>query len=170
MERAKDYVGKPVISVTEGRNVGTVKDVYLDSQLTGVVGIYLGSEGLLSRKELCIDRETVAVFGVDAVLVTGDDVVIDAGPACEANTWLRRDDLPGRMVATAGGTQVGTIDDVIVDDEMRVVGIQLGRIYVEGPATQNRSIIREAILDVGGETAMIIDLEVAERQRLKPVG
>jgi uncharacterized protein YrrD len=169
VEQGKYHIGKPVISVTEGRELGTVKDLYVDSQLTSVVGIYLGSEGLLRRKQHCVERGNVAVFGVDAVLVTEDDVIIDGAPACEANTWLRRDRLPGRMIATAGGTQVATIDDIIVDDEMQVVGIQLGRIFVEGPATENRSIIREAVVDVGDETAMIIDLTLAERQRLDPV-
>ena len=169
MQWAKFYVGKPVISITEGRRVGIVKDLYVDSGLTSVVGIYLGSEGLFSRKEHCVERSNVAVFGVDAILVTQDDVVVDGAPACEADTWLRRDRLPGRPITTAGGTQVGTVDDIIVDDEMRVVGIKLDRIFVEGPVTENRAIVREAALDVGDEGAMIIDLNVAERQRLKGV-
>jgi uncharacterized protein YrrD len=169
VRQGKHHIGKPVISVTEGRKLGTVKDLYVDSQLTSVVGIYLGSEGLIRRKEHCVERANVAVFGVDAILVIQDDVIIDGAPACEANAWLRRDHLPGRMIATAGGTHVATIDDIIVDDEMQVLGVQLGRIFVEGPATSNRSISREAVIDVGDETAMIIDLSVAERQQLDPV-
>ena len=169
MQSGKFYLGKPVISMTEGRRLGTTKDLYVDSALTTVVGIYLGSEGLFSRKEQCIERSNVAVFGVDAILVTRDDVVVDGAPACEADTWLRRDRLPGRPITTAGGTQVGTVDDIIVDEELRVVGIQLDRIFVEGPVTENRAIVREAVTDVGDEGAMIIDLNVAEQQRLKAV-
>ena len=167
MHSAEFYVGKPIISVTEGRRLGTVKDLYLDRDLNTVVGIYLGSEGILSRTQHCIARTNVTVFGVDAILVAGDDVVVDAAPACEANTWLRRDRLPGRPVATAGGTRVGTVDDVIVDEEMCVVGVELDRIFVEGPVSKNWAIAREAVTDVGNEGAMIIDLNMAERQHLK---
>ena len=169
MQSGKFYVGKPVYSVTEGRRLGTAKDLYVDADLTAVVGVYLGSEGIFGRKEHCIERANVAVFGIDAILVTQDDVVVDGAPACEAEAWLRRDRLPGRPIKTAGGTQIGTIDDIIVDEEMRIVGIQLGRIFVEGPVSENRSVAREAITDVGDEGAMIIDLNVAERQEMKSV-
>jgi sporulation protein YlmC with PRC-barrel domain len=164
----KYYVGKPVIG-NQGRRLGTVKDLYLDRDLTAIVGVYLGSEGLHSRKQLRITRTDLTVFGPHAVLAAHDDVVIDAAPACEAETWLRRDRPPGRPVTTAGGTQVGSVDDVILDDEMRVVGIQLGRIFVEGPVNDNRAIAREAVVDVGNQGAMIIDLNTAEQQHLKSV-
>ena len=169
MQSGKFYVGNPVYSVTEGRRLGTAKDLYVDAGLTTVVGVYLGSEGLFSRKEQCIERTNVVVFGVDAILVTQDDVVVDGVPACEAETWLRRDRLPGRPITTAGGTQVGTVEDIMVDEEMRIVGIQLDRVWVEGPVSENRAITREAITDVGDEGAMIIDLNVAERQEMKSV-
>ena len=169
MHSAKFYIGKPVISVTDGRRLGTVKDLYLDSDLTTVVGVYLGSEGLLSRRQHCIARASVTVFGIDAILVAHSDVVADAAPACEAGTWLRRDRLPGRPVSTPGGTRVGTVDDVILDEETRVVGVQLDRVFVEGPVSDNRAIVRAAVTDVGNEGAMIIDLSMAERQQLRSV-
>ena len=76
-------------------------------------------------------------------------------------------DLPCRE--TWRITQVGTVEDIMVDEEMRIVGIQLDRIWVEGPVSENRAITREAITDVGNEGAMIIDLNVAERQEMKSV-
>ena len=166
MQSGESYVGQPVFSVTQGRNLGKVKDLYVSSDLTTVVGVYLGSEGFFSRTQRCIEAANVAVYGVDAVLVKEDDVVIDGAAACEANTWLRRDRLPGRPVITAGGTQVGTVDDIIVDETMCIIGIELDRIFVEGPVARNRAIVREAVTNVGNEGAMIIDLRIAERQEL----
>ena len=116
MFTGKYHIGKPIISVSDGRRLGTLKDLYVDLELTQVVGVSLGSEGLFSRKELCVERSNVLVFGVDAILVKQDDVIVDGAPTCELGTWLRRDQLPGRQIATSGGTLVGTVDDIILDD------------------------------------------------------
>ena len=91
MFTGKHHIGKPIISVSDGRRLGTLKDLYLDLEFTKVVGLSLGSEGLFSRKELCIERSNVLVFGVDAILVRQDDVIVDGAPTCESGTWLRRD-------------------------------------------------------------------------------
>jgi uncharacterized protein YrrD len=166
MFTGKYHIGKPIISVSDGQRLGTLKDLYVDLELTQVVGVSLGSEGLFSRKELCIERNNVLVFGVDAILVKQDDVIVDGAPTCELGTWLRRDQLPGRQIATSGGTLVGTVDDIILDDETRIVGFRLGRVFVKGPVAENRAIVREAIIDVGDEERMLVDLGVAERQSL----
>jgi hypothetical protein len=69
---------------------------------------------------------------------------------------------------TEGGTKVGSIDDVLLDENMQIVGYSLMRIQVEGPVAEKRAIAREAILELKGEEeAMIIDLGKAERQALK---
>ena len=162
-------MGKPVFSASTGRRLGTVRDLYVDLDLTTVVGIYLGSEGLLSRKEHWIDRGNVSLFGVDTILATGDDVLADGDPAREANTWLRRDALGGRPIRTEGGTQVGTVSDIILDEAMQLIGVQLGRVYVEGPLSDKRAIVRDAITDVGNEGSMIVDLAAAEHQELHAI-
>ena len=167
MFSGKYFIGKPVISVSDGKRVGTLKDLYVDREVRTVEGIYLGSEGLFSRKDLCIAKGNVLVYGVDAILVKQSDVIIDGAPACESGKRVRRDRLPGKQITTSGGTKVGTVDDIIVDEDMRIVGLRLGRVFVKGPLAENRAITRQAVIDVGREDAMIIDLSIAERQSLK---
>ena len=167
MQSGEELKGKMVISVDEGRRLGTVRDLYLDSDLRSVVGVYLGPEKMLSRKTLCIDAESVTIFGIDAVLVTQSDVIKDATPACESAVWLRRDELQGRQIATAGGTKVGTVDDVILDEQMNICGFALGRIFVEGPVAEHRAIGREAVTRIDHEKELlVIDLSAAEGQTL----
>ncbi|MBI1880049.1 MAG: PRC-barrel domain-containing protein, partial [Chloroflexi bacterium] len=43
MRLGKDLVDKPIYSITEGRLVGKVKDLYLDSNLERIAGFYLCS-------------------------------------------------------------------------------------------------------------------------------
>lgn len=168
MRPGKDLIGKPIISITDGRQVGSVKDLYLDQSLESLTGLYLGSEGLFNRKSLLIHRDQVSVFGIDAILVKSSDVVTDSNEAAESLTkWLRRENLQDREVDTSGGTKVGTIGDVLLDDEVRIVGFSLGRIKVSGPVAENKTIPREAMLDTGSDNdALTIDLTIAEKQTL----
>ncbi len=164
MRPSKDLVGKPVISIDDGRFVGNVKDIYVDPELNWLVGIHLGTEGLLRRKALLIPREAVVVFGVDAVLVKNADVVQDNRELDAADKWLRLDDLQGRHVDTPGGTKVGDVGDVLLDQDARVVGLKLNKVHVEGPIAADRTILRAAVLDTGSEDGVLtIDLARAER-------
>lgn len=46
----KDIIGNPVITVSDGRSIGKVRNIYLTTDLQSVAGIYLGTDGLFSRR------------------------------------------------------------------------------------------------------------------------
>jgi uncharacterized protein YrrD len=163
MRLGKDLIGKSIISVMDGRLLGTVKDVYLNDELYWLTGIHVGHEGLLKRKSLIISRDDVVVFGIDAVLVKNSDVIVDGSDLPAADEWLRLSKLKGRDVDTPGGTKVGTIGDVILGEEGHVTGFLLAKVFVEGPIAQKGTLPREALIDTGNEDdVMTIDLPKVE--------
>ncbi|HEY85710.1 MAG TPA: hypothetical protein G4N96_11445 [Chloroflexi bacterium] len=163
MHTGKNLSGKPIYSITNGQKVGVVKDIYLSDDLSEVIGLHLGTEGIIKRKTLAIVRDNVAVLGIDAILTKNANVVIDDKDMSEIKGWLRLGKLQGREVDTPGGTKVGTIGDVIVDEDGMITGYLLGRVLVEGPIAEQRSISREVMIDPGdGDDAMTIDLSKAE--------
>ena len=164
MRKGKELIGKPIYSITDGRLQGSVKDLFVDLELKLLKGIYLGREGLISRKTRVITRDDVAVFGFDAVLTTKGDAATDNSQVPEVDVWLRRDDLQNREVETAGGTKVGTVGDVLFDERAEVAGVWLARVHVAGPIAEKKMLPRAAISETGGrEGAMIVDLSLAER-------
>jgi sporulation protein YlmC with PRC-barrel domain len=167
MRLGKDLLDKPIYSTTDGRFVGKVKDLYLDSNLERIVGLYLGSEGIFSRKDLMVSRDQVTLFGLDVVLATGSDIVLDVTEVPDLDSWVRRQDMSGRDVSTTGGTRVGVISDILVSDEGAVLGFKLGRTFVEGPITRKQAVAREVVVDTGGaDGVMTIDLAQAEQHSL----
>ncbi|HCB48142.1 MAG TPA: hypothetical protein DEP47_01135, partial [Chloroflexi bacterium] len=122
MRIGKELIGKPIYSVTDGRQLGSVKDLYLNLDLDMLNGVFLGREGILTRKSRFIGRKDIAVLGIDSVLVSDSDVVTNNEETPEVEMWLRREDLQGREINTAGGTKVGTVGDVLFDEEAQVVG------------------------------------------------
>jgi uncharacterized protein YrrD len=164
----KDIIGIPVITVNDGRSIGRAKDIYLSADCQTVAGIFLGTEGVFSRKSFLVKSGDITTIGQDAILVKNADVIHEEGNLVEPEEiWLRRDELQGRPVDTSGGTKVGKIGDVLIDGEGNVLGFTLGNVYVSGPIARNRSVSIHTVLDVGQEDgAMTIDLQRAEEQEL----
>ncbi|MAT97727.1 MAG: hypothetical protein CL608_11330 [Anaerolineaceae bacterium] len=163
MRLGKDLVNKQIISVTDGRSLGNAKDIYIDSDLMDITGIYLGSEGIIKRKHFLITRADVVVFGIDAILVRTSDVVAEENDLPESVAWVRLSKLSKREVDTPGGTKVASIGDIILGEQGNITGFALSRVYVEGPIEKNGTIPRTAVIDTGGEDGvMTIDLTRAE--------
>lgn len=169
MRLGKELTGKPIISVSDGRFLGNVKDLYLDEELHWITGIYLGSEGLIKRTHNLISRENVVVFGIDAILVKNSDVVTSEKEFAPSALWLRFEKLRGREVDTPGGTKVGSVGDVIIGSEGEITGFVLAKVFVEGPIAAQGHIPREGLVDTGSEDkVMTIDLPKVETLLQEP--
>lgn len=163
MRLCKDLIGKPIITINDGRMIGKVKDVFLDGDLSTMTGILLRIEGLIRRKQILITAESVVVFGIDAILVKDGDVVTDNKTYTDAANWIRLDKLSGREVDTPGGTRVGVIGDVVLDESAKVLGYAFSRVFVEGPIAKSRMVYRHAVIDDGSlDNVMTVDLMRAE--------
>lgn len=167
----KDATGNPVISVNNGQTIGKIRDLFLDAEAKKVTGIYLGTEGLFSRTRQVVQVEDVVVIGPDAVLVKNADVIYEASDLDETDMWLRRDELQGRPVDTTGGTKVGRIGDIIINERGEVTGYSLDRVYVAGPIAENGAVALHTVQDTGRtDGVMTINLEEAEKQSLSVAG
>ena len=113
MLTGKQHQNKPLISITDGKKLGEIKDLYLGSDLKKVAAVFLGTEGLVRRKSLVIDRASIQVLGIDAWLVAGSDRVTELSALAEADTLVLVGDLKGREIQTEGGTKIGAVEDVM---------------------------------------------------------
>lgn len=168
MRVGKSLIGNPVFGVVDGRKLGEVKDLYLDDDLTSVVGIFLGREGLLRPTRLFVERGDIALFGIDVLLAASTFTVHEGDDAPEPPGWLRLDELRGREVRTPGGTKIGRIGDVVLDEEARITGFSLTNLSVRGPLMEADAVARRALVDVEtDEGVMTIDLAKAEQALLE---
>lgn len=151
MNTSKGHSNKPLISITDGKKLGEVKGLYLDPDMRLVTGVYVGSEGIINRKELAIPRSAVQVFGIDVWLVSGSDAVVPLTDIPDSASFTLASSLRGLEVQTEGGTMLGVVEDVILDAQAQVLGFSLGKVYAKGPLSEKKAIVREAIIDLGGE-------------------
>lgn len=163
MATTKEYAGKILVSVTDGKHLGEVKDVYFDTEITKVTAAHLGKSGLINRKSLVVELSHVKLFGLDAWLTDASDIVIAKDDVPGAETYLLADTVRGRDIQTDGGTKLGTIGDILIDASNNVVGFALSKVNVEGPIAEAKTIARAAISNLGSDsTPMIAILEKAE--------
>lgn len=168
MRLGKSLIGNPVFGITDGRKLGEVKDLYLDDDLTAVVGLYLGREGLLRPTPLFIERADIALFGMDVILTEEGAMVYEGDQAPEPPGWIRLAELEGRQVDTPGGTGIGKIGDVALDEEARITGFSLTSLSVKGPVAEAEGVPRSAVVDVGSvDGVMTIELARAEQSLLE---
>lgn len=163
MASRRDYKNKPLISITDGKHIGEVKDLYLDPQLRQIVAVFVRSEGLISRKTFVIRREDVRVIGEDVWLVANADVIVELKELPTAADLVKIGDVAGRELVTEGGTKVATVNDVLLNPDGSVLGFTLGKVYAQGPVFERKAIHRDSVLNVGDDKIpMKVDLPKAE--------
>ncbi len=168
MAATKDFKGKLLISNTDGKNLGEIKDVFLSRDATQIVAVFLGKTGILNRKAQLIDWKKVVLFGTDAWLIAGSDTVKNQDDFDGGEEFINAYDLRGREVQTDGGSKIATVSDVIVDTTGKVLGFALDKVYAEGPLSSTKQIARAAIFNLGNDDQpMITVLEQAETLKLQ---
>lgn len=167
MFTGKDAINKLVISITDGKKLGEIKDLYLDQELRQVAAVYLGKEGLVNRKTLAFPRGAVHVLGEDAWLVSGPDIVVQEEDIPESGTFTLVGELRGREIQSEGGTKVGVVEDVVLDEQCGVLGFTLGKVFMQGPLAERKTIAREALTSLGSKVKpMTTVLEKAESMEM----
>lgn len=168
MAATKDFKGRLLISNTDGKNLGEIKDVFLSRDATQIVAAFLGKTGILNRKAQLIDWKKVVLFGEDAWLIAGSDTVRNQDDFDGGEEFINAGDLRGREIQTDGGSKIATVSDVIVDTTGKVLGFALDKVYAEGPLSNSKQIARAAIFDLGNDDKpMITVLEQAETLKLQ---
>ncbi|MEM8859186.1 MAG: PRC-barrel domain-containing protein, partial [Chloroflexota bacterium] len=162
MRLGKDIIGKWIVTTNEGRQMGKVKDLLLDADLSQLNGIFLSREGMIRRKTVYIPRESVVVYGVDAVLIESSESKTDSRTN-PIDDWVRLSDITGRPIDTPGGTKLATLGDIILNGEGKITGFSLAKVSVTGPIAENKAIARPSVIDTGNaDGTMTIDLSKAE--------
>jgi uncharacterized protein YrrD len=168
MPTGKQVQGKPLISLTDGKLVGKIQDLYLDETLHKIAAVSLGSEGLIHRKSMVVPRSAVQLMGIDAWLVRDSNVVVAPEDIPDAGIPLAVGALRGREIVTEGGTKIGAVDDIIFDTGGDVLGFGLTRLAVQGPLAERKTIGRSAVSTIGGDkSAMTANMQQAEATEVK---
>lgn len=123
MQKINDLFGKRVISQASGNQIATVRDIVLDAEVRRIIGLVIGD----GRAH----DEQVARW--PRVLGVGEYVVVDAASPLPAASddpeivELRKgaEQITGKKVISAGGEQIGTVENMYFDPDGTIIGFEL---------------------------------------------
>lgn len=165
---AKEIRNKQVIATLEGKNLGKIKDIYFDSNVTRMTALSLGSNGFIMRKKLVIEGSKLQRCGIDMCMVPRADLVVELKKVTGYRDFILARELEGRQIVSEGGTEIATVDSILIDDDFRVIGFTLDKMPESGPIASRKAIAREAISSIGnGDGPMITTFADAESTELR---
>lgn len=174
MYKGSLILGKTIVAYGTGERVGRVKDLIFDHQSNRVLGLLVDEGGLFGKVRV-VSVKAVQSIGLDAVIITAKEAIVDAEQAPEMQAILdQKTSLKNTQIMTVGGQELGTFLDIFYDEHTwDVVGYEVsgglfadiytGRSFVPTPLT----------LKLGKECAFV-ENEIADRMEeatggLKPM-
>jgi uncharacterized protein YrrD len=164
LQSIHELIGKPVISLTNGQNIGSVADIMVDPDKLAISALVTSKGGLLSRKIEAIRAAEVQVWGMHAILVKEPDVILKRDELYDRDAWMSfSDDLKSRDVVSADGTRLGIIKDVLIDHQGKLATFELTRLNKDVEGLEEKHIPVEAIQSLGKDF-LVVDLKKNHRR------
>jgi uncharacterized protein YrrD len=157
----QELQGKPVISVTNGAIIAKVLDVLVDPDALRVAAAITSKGGALKRQREIevIPADQVQVWGQDAVLVKGPDVIVKDSQLPDRERWLSASgQVKGHDVIGGDGTRIGQLNDVVIDVNGQFVGYDLVQPFVYGDPAQKMKHIPAEATSVLGQDVLIVEM------------
>jgi uncharacterized protein YrrD len=165
----QSFRGKPIISVSDGQQIGTAEDILIDPNGMAIIAL-LTSKGNLFRQDVrAISAREVRVWGKDAILVTHPDILQRKNELPELDTALSTgDQMRTRAVISLEGERNGEVKDFIVTHDGRIAGIEVARpsdglaqLIPDRDRHNNLRLPIDTIHSIGKD-AVIIDMHKAQ--------
>lgn len=161
---SKQLKGLAVISIQDGEKLGTIDRVFIDADAKKVVGFGVGQGGGLlpmaesSEPEL-IDVDDVHAVGHDAVTLADKGAIRGDQTRAQLEGLMELDELIKLKVVTEGGTVVGEVASVEINDR----GFAFRELEVSpGFFKSNRHLPIREVISIGLDLVVVDNAVIAE--------
>ena len=160
MRKANELIGKTIVQQGSGDRIATVYDVVVDDEVRRVVALLIQTGGWL-RDARVVPWTRITGIG-DVILVGGDaPVIVKASDTEIADQVKQNVRISGTAIVTDGGERIGTVGDLFIDDDGRVLGYEVKQGLL--------SLAGRKFLPVGEVQAIGQDAVIATTDRLPSV-
>ena len=120
MKKSVEILGLPVISITEGRELGMSKTLLIDAKNGTVAAVTIEDEDWYRGVKL-IPYESVIAIGDDAVTVTNSENILSLSDAGDFEALLDENiRVIGTKAITKSGTIQGNISELFIGDDGKI--------------------------------------------------
>ena len=164
MKKSVEILGLPVISITEGRELGMSKTLLIDAKNGLIAAITIEDEDWYRGVKL-IPYESVIAIGDDAVTVTNSENILKLDDAGDYEALL--DDnirVIGTKAITKSGTIQGQITEVYIGDDGKIEKCE-----ITAPDGTTSDVTCDQISIFGKQVTVIDPNGASEEKKTKPV-
>lgn len=151
-KKSVEITGLPVISVTEGFELGVSKTLIVDANAGAVAAITIEDEDWYRGVKL-LPYSSIIAIGNDAITVTNSDSILTLDEACDFEAML---DANIRVIGTKAITKTGTIDGEVSEIFISPNGV-VEKIEIIDPQGNASEIPSDEIYVFGKEVTVIGD-------------
>jgi sporulation protein YlmC with PRC-barrel domain len=139
---AVEVLGRPVLDLATATTVGHVDDVDVDPAARRAIGFHLAK----SSAGDWLSWDQITAIGPDAVTIQSAEAVATYA-ADPARRMLRKGGALGGRVLTDQGREVGSLNDVEIDDDGAIVSLLVG----------DRRVEADDLLGIGSYASVVRD-------------
>ena len=156
MKKTQEIIGLPIISISDGMEIGKAKNVIINAD-KGTVDYIVVDSGMHVLSVRVIPTGNVLGIGEYALTIENEGAINDIGKVPSAIDLIQKNiQVRGTKVLTKKGSLIGEIGDIFVDDNQncRIVGLE----YIADITQRKVRIIpRESVITFGKNLTVVKD-------------
>ncbi|TYQ16099.1 UNVERIFIED_CONTAM: uncharacterized protein YrrD [Acetivibrio alkalicellulosi] len=154
MKKTQEILGLPIISISEGIEVGRVKNVIVNA-VKGAIDYVVVESGIQILSAKVIPTENVIGIGEYALTIENEEAINDLSKIPAAINLLQKNiQVIGTKVLTQKGRLIGEIGDIYVDEneKCKIIGLE----YIADITQKKIRIIpRESVITFGSNLVVV---------------
>jgi len=124
-KKSVEILGLPIISITEGRELGMSKTLLIDAKNGAVAAITIEDEDWYRGVKL-LPYSSVIAIGHDAVTITNSENILTLEDASDYEAMLDANiRIIGTKAITKSGTINGTVNEIFIGEDGKVEKVQI---------------------------------------------
>ena len=162
LRRWSDMHGISVVSMVDGKKIGTCDDFYFDPA-TQQIPVFVVKTGLLGHKVLPIAQ--IKAIGADAITTMGEDS-LQPDKLASSPTLVAGHELHDYKIMSEGGAFLGNLGDIALDitypQETHVVGYEIPGGFLDQIINQHHTFAANQVVRYGQDLMVITDAAAKE--------
>lgn len=156
MKKTQEIIGLPIISISDGMEVGKVKSLIINAD-KGAVDYIVVDSGIQILSARVIPTDNILGVGEYALTIENDNAINDIGKIPAAIDLLQKNiQVKGTKVLTKKGRLIGEIGDIYIDENdcFRITGLE----YIADITQKRIRIIpRDSVITFGKNLVVVTD-------------
>jgi len=168
MKKSQQIIGLPIISISDGNEVGKVKNIVLNAE-SGTIDYFVVDSGIQVLSTRVIPTTNVLGIGEYAMTILNPEAISDISRIPSAIDLLQKNiTVKGTKVLTKKGSLIGETGDIFVDVDngCNIVGIE----YIADITQKKVRIIPRSSVITFGKTLLVVEDDVQSKLLDDPSG